>query len=71
MKEKLREKEEWLNNWRQELESQKEFQRQEIRALEESFEGRLANAAAAAAAVGSGGGGDEKVSCVGREVVRW
>ncbi|XP_050697310.1 centromere-associated protein E-like [Eriocheir sinensis] len=61
MKEKLREKEEWLNNWRQELESQKEFQRQEIRALEESFEGRLANAAATAAATGSGGGdGDEK-----------
>ena len=41
LREKLREKEEWLNEWQKEMESLGEFQRLEIKTLEESFERRV------------------------------
>ena len=42
LREKLREKEDWLNDWQREMESLKEFHRLEIKTLEESFDGRVA-----------------------------
>ncbi|KAK8384035.1 hypothetical protein O3P69_016041 [Scylla paramamosain] len=42
LRDKLREKEDWLSDWQREMETLKEFHRLEIKTLEESFDGKVA-----------------------------